>query len=103
MSTSSELGNGVDYTQRMKVYVYKLCTIFTCVSRIHSTDLYVFPHTWGSRGIPFFRLMEFCCCHLYLQIDTTISIVNTNLYIQIGITYKLVQTNLYEIIHIGIC
>jgi hypothetical protein len=37
-------------------------TIYTCVLMNLSIDFYVFPHTGGSRGTPFFRLDIFCPC-----------------------------------------
>jgi hypothetical protein len=98
------------YVQRMKVYVYKLCTIFTCVLCVLSTDLYVFLHTGGSMGTPFFRQAFFWLSFLFTNWYTTNSIVNMNSYtnwyniqisicIHIRIMYKPVYTNLYEIIY----
>ncbi len=78
----------------MKLYVYKLYTIYTCVLHILSTDLYVFPRTRGSRGTPFFQTNDFFLCNFLYKLVYTVNIVNKNLYIQIGTTYKVVYMNL---------
>jgi hypothetical protein len=59
----------------MKLYVYKLYTIYTCVSRILSTDSHVFLCTWGSRETPFFSDLRFLAVVFYTNRYTTISIV----------------------------
>ncbi len=50
------------------IFMYKiLYTIYTCVLLNLSYDLYIFPHTWGSRGTPFFHTWDFFCRRLYVQ------------------------------------
>jgi hypothetical protein len=73
------------YVQLMKLYVYKLYTIYTCVLRILSTVLYIFLDTWGSRKTPFFRQEYFFGYRFFIRIG----ILQLVLLIRICI-YKLV-------------
>ncbi len=58
---------GQIFAHQMKLYVSKLDTIYTCVTRILSTVFYVF-RVPGDQGEMLFFRRNFFGCHFYIQI-----------------------------------